>query len=248
MNTKDYFSGHSKLYATFRPSYPEALYEFIFRHVVNKNNAWDCATGNGQVASYLAGYFETVQATDISKNQLDNAIEKNNIIYSISPAEKTSFNDNQFDLITVGQALHWFNADAFYKEVNRVSKNNAVLAVWGYSVCSINPMIDKMLSDFYNNIVGPYWDNARKLVEAHYDGIPFPFKEIATPMFYIKVNWKPEEFMGYLTTWSATQKYIKENGTDPVPFFGKDLSSHWGTDEAKEIIFPVFLKIGRIEK
>ena len=34
-------------------------------------NAWDCGTGNGQVAKILAGFFNEVQATDISQNQLE---------------------------------------------------------------------------------------------------------------------------------------------------------------------------------
>ena len=42
----------------------------------DRQKAWDCATGNGQVARYLADYFDEVYATDISQQQLDNAIQK----------------------------------------------------------------------------------------------------------------------------------------------------------------------------
>src|SRR3954470_6311391 len=111
MGTKDYFSNHAKIYAAFRPTYPEELYSFIFQHLEQRTTAWDCATGNGQVASYLAKHFDQVYATDISQQQLDNAILLPNISYTVSAAEKTSFPDQFFDLVTVGQALHWFNAD-----------------------------------------------------------------------------------------------------------------------------------------
>ena len=73
---KDFFSSQSKVYAAFRPTYPKELYQFIFRHLTEKKVAWDCATGNGQVAQYLASYFNEVYATDISQQQLDHAVGK----------------------------------------------------------------------------------------------------------------------------------------------------------------------------
>jgi SAM-dependent methyltransferase len=248
MTTKDYFSGHAKLYATFRPTYPVALYEFIYKNLKTaKSVAWDCATGNGQVAAQLSKDFEKVFATDISQNQLENAHQKRNIIYSVSPAEKTSFTDNQFDLITVGQALHWFNLDAFYREVKRVGKNDGLLAVWGYSVCSVNPEIDLLLLNFYNSVVGPYWDSARKLVDDHYASISFPFEEIASPEFQLRVEWTLDEFLGYLRTWSATQKYTQLNNHDPIPDFALTLKPWWKANERRKINFPVFLKLGIIK-
>lgn len=243
---KDYFSTHSSIYAAFRPTYPNALYEFIFKHVKEKGKVWDCATGNGQVASYLADHFDEVYATDISQQQLNNAIESDNIFYSISPAEKTSFANHEFDLITVGQALHWLNLEAFYTEVKRVGKKDSVLAVWGYERCSVNSEIDKLFSDFYNNIVGPYWDPARKLIENEYRDIEFPFEEIATPKFEIKVEWTLEHYTGYLSSWSATQKYIKANGADPLPELIDKLKPHWESGQVQSITFPVFLRLGKI--
>src|SRR5262245_31315897 len=103
---KDLFSKQANIYAAFRPTYPKELYDFIFSRVEKNHKAWDCATGNGQVAGYLANYFDKVYATDISQQQLDNAVKRDNITYSVSPGEKTSFEDQQFDLITVAQALH----------------------------------------------------------------------------------------------------------------------------------------------
>jgi hypothetical protein len=248
METKDYFSGHSKIYAAFRPSYPQDLYDFIFPYVKNKVTAWDCATGNGQVAKILSLYFEKVFATDISEQQLKNAHHADNIIYSASSAEHTSFDENQFDLITVGQALHWFNVDAFNKEVNRVGKDKSIIAVWGYSNCKIDNTIDKIFSDFYNNVVGPYWDSARRSVEEEYKNIPFPFEQIPSPTFQIKVEWNLDQFTGYLTSWSATQKYIKVNQRNPVDLVKEKLKTHWTVEEMKTVIFPVFLRLGRINK
>lgn len=242
---KDYFSTQSQAYAAFRPTYPEELYQFIFQHVKIKNNAWDCATGNGQVAVQLAEHFNNVQATDISQKQLDHAIKKDNISYSVCRAEKTEFKDHQFDLITVAQALHWFDRDMFYKEVRRVAKPGGILAVWGYSMLSIDPAIDKVILEYYNHTVGPFWDSARRLVEDEYRSLEFPFEGISSPEFNIKVQWSLDQLAGYLSSWSATQKFIVERGYDPLEPFIKGLQKLWN-QEKKQVIFPVFSRIGRV--
>src|ERR1700674_1499230 len=109
---KDNFSQYAELYAKYRPSYPQELYDFILTQVNHKQAAWDCGTGNGQTAIVLSGYFEKVFATDISQRQLENAYPAANIFYSVQPAERTDFPDKTFDLITVSQALHWFQFDS----------------------------------------------------------------------------------------------------------------------------------------
>jgi ubiquinone/menaquinone biosynthesis C-methylase UbiE len=246
MATKDYFSDQSKAYATFRPTYPKELYDFIFSHLENKNTAWDCATGNGQVAQFLCQHFDKVYATDLSEQQIKHAYPSENIIYSVQKAEQTDFPDATFDLITVGQALHWIDTNLFYQEAMRTAKKNALLAVWGYALLSVSEEIDKIFLDFYHNTVGPYWDSARKLVEQEYRTIPFPFTPIETPKFELIVQWSSEQFAGYLSSWSATQKYRKETNADPLPAVMEKISSVWKASEIKTVSFPLFLKLGHI--
>jgi hypothetical protein len=222
------------------------MYRFIFQHLNAKSTAWDCATGNGQVANYLADHFKDVYATDISQQQLDNAVNRANIYYSLSSAENTSFPDHRFDLITVGQALHWFQRDAFYREAKRVARPDALIAVWGYAFLNIEPAIDKLILHFYNNIVGPYWDQARRLVEEEYASIEFPFVTIDTPRFFISAKWNLQHLAGYLESWSATQKYIKNHGKNPVPELITEVGRIWPAEITKDITFPVFLKLGKI--
>lgn len=243
---KDYFSTQSKTYAAFRPTYPDDLYEFIFQNVKSKDNAWDCATGNGQVAHKLAQHFRNVEATDISPQQLEHGIRKENIHYSIAPAEKTGFQDHQFDLITVAQALHWFDREAFYKEVRRVCKPGGILAVWGYSMLTIDPAIDQLIGEFYNDTVGQYWDSARRLVEDEYRSIEFPFESIAAPPFSIEVKWTLEQLGGYLSSWSATQNFIKEKRYDPVDELIKTMKRD-NHQTLMPVSFPLFMRIGIVK-
>jgi len=242
---KDLFSTQAKQYAAFRPTYPEALYDFIFSHLKGRDDAWDCATGNGQVAQRLARHFKNVYATDISQKQLDQALPAGNIHYAVSPAEHTSFPDRQFDLITVGQALHWFNRDAFYAEVNRVAKPGALLAIWGYALLYIAPDLDEAIMDFYENTVGPFWDEARRMVENQYETVSFPFTPLAAPPLSIETDWTLDHLAGYFSSWSATQKFIQQNGYDPVPAFIKQIAGLWG-DGTRHVRFPIFVRMGTV--
>jgi len=117
---KDNFSKQATEYSKFRPQYPDEMINYLVSFVQNKSVALDIATGNGQVAHKLSQFFETVYAIDISQNQLDNAIRGENIIYKVAAAENTFFKNQEFDLITVAQAIHWFDFDVFYKEIYRI--------------------------------------------------------------------------------------------------------------------------------
>jgi len=244
---KDYFSAQSGLYASFRPTYPAELYDFVFRHLARREKAWDCATGNGQVALYLADHFERIYATDISANQLAHAIPKDNISYDLSAAEQTAFPDNTFDLIAVGQALHWLDRNRFFREVERTARPGGLLAVWGYSLMHVDPTIDDIVMDFYLNTVGPYWDDARKIVEDEYRALSFPFEEIPSPGFNIALAWTVDQLAGYLLSWSATQKYLKLEGVNPVHELIERISAHWNGAQTKTVNFPLFLRLFRIK-
>lgn len=243
--SKDRFSGHSKSYAAFRPTYPASLFDFMGRQVKDKSAAWDCGCGNGQVARDLADRFDKVYATDISENQIANASKKDNIIYSVCPAEKTPFSDHQFDLVTVGQALHWFNIPAFCNEVRRVLKPGGVIAVWGYSLLNVDPEIDVHVNHFYTSVVGPYWDKERKLVDERYRTIDFPFTRIDVPSFEFAFEWSLKEFQGYISTWSSVQKYIRQNASDPVEDLVNKIRPLW-RDGRKKVSFPLFVRMGKV--
>ena len=242
---KDNFSKQADLYASYRPAYPAALFDFIFQHVTNKKAAWDCATGNGQTAKELCRHFTQVFATDISQKQLNNAHQAENISYSIQPAEQTNFPDHTFDLITVSQALHWFDFDKFYKEVRRVGKPGSWLSVWMYSLLRITPEIDKIIENYHFDTLSSYWDKERKYVDNNYTTIGFPFDEIKTPAFSIGYEWTIRDLEGYLDTWSALQKFVAANNYSPVPELIRSIEPFWKAERMK-IRFPVVMKMGRI--
>lgn len=246
---KDLFSKQSDLYARYRPTYPKELYDYILSFVKEKNTAWDCATGNGQAAVVLADHFKKVIATDISAAQIDKAIKKENIEYSVCSAESTPFADNTFDLVTVAQAYHWIKWDEFKKEVTRVCKPEAVIAIWTYNRNKIgDKKIDDAIFSFYENVTKSYWDNERKYVEELYETVEFEYELLPVKQFETTLNWQREDMIGYISSWSAIQKYIKVNGHSPIPTIEEEIKKLWPEGEVKKVVFPIYLKLGRVVK
>lgn len=246
---KDHFSAQSADYAKYRPKYPKALYEFIFQHCPNKTLAWDCATGSGQVAVALAQKFDKVIATDASTNQIEHAGKHPNVYYHVAQAEESGLAEDTVDLITVGQAMHWFNFDAFYKEAERVAQSGALLVIWGYGVHSITPEVDAVVHQLNDEYIGPYWPPERKYIDEHYDSIFFPYDALTVPPLQMQLYIPMQVLVGYLNTWSSTQAYIKEHGENPVEKILPELEAAWGKpDSIKAITWPLFVKAGYIKK
>jgi len=241
---KDNFSTHSAEYARYRPEYPQAFYNYLQSLVKHKQVAWDCGTGNGQVAYALANFFDCVYATDISASQLKHAKQHHQITYSCQAAEQTDFPDNFFDLIVVAQAIHWFNFNKFYAEAKRTLKDTGNIVIVGYGLITIDESIDKILHNFYFNIIGPYWDKERKYIDDNYATIPFPFSELEAPKLHNQFDWTLDHLLGYLKTWSAVKHFIKARNYNPVEIIDEDLMQHWGSAETKVVKFPILLRAG----
>ncbi|HEX8659443.1 MAG TPA: class I SAM-dependent methyltransferase [Hymenobacter sp.] len=241
----DRFSTQAADYARYRIDYPAALYEWLLPQVACRERAWDCATGNGQVADVLADYFVRVDATDLSENQLAQAAPRPNICFQPARAEQTSFPAQRFDLITVAQAVHWFEPAAYHQEVRRVGRPGAVLAEWGYGLVRVSPEIDSLVEHFYRVVMGPYWDANRWHIDDEYARIPFPFAAVQRAHFAVQRQWSAEWFSQYLRTWSSVQKYQHQHHHDPVLALAEEVARHWPAGE-QTVTFPVFARAGRI--
>jgi len=243
---KDHFSKQATDYAKFRPQYPRSLFKFVARAAPDDRLVLDCATGNGQAAVALAEFFQEVIALDASADQIANAEPNERVKYRVAAAESTGLAADSVAAITVAQALHWFDLDAFYTEARRVLAPSGVIAVWAYNYLRLSPDLDALVRRYHDEIVGPFWPPERRLVGRGYRKMPFPFHEIETPEFQIEVRWSLGHLLGYLRTWSATQRFLAANERDPVELVEPDLGRAWGNpSERKRAIWPLTVRLGR---
>ncbi|MBI5064063.1 MAG: class I SAM-dependent methyltransferase [Desulfatitalea sp.] len=243
---RDHFSNVSDQYAQFRPRYPDALFGYLAERSPQREVAWDCATGTGQAALPLARLFSRVIAADASARQTTQAEKHPRVHYIVAAAEASGLRASSIDLITVAQALHWFDLPRFYAEVERVLRPGGVLAVWSYGRLRMAPpALQSCLDHFYDDIVGPYWPPERRHVEEGYRSLAFPFDELRPPAFALTADWPLNHLAGYLRTWSATQAYTRAHGHDPVANLLPELAKHWGHAHSQcTVTWPIALRVG----
>jgi SAM-dependent methyltransferase len=245
MRFKDHFSKQSSDYARFRPGYPRELFDYLRSIAPSHQLAWDCGTGNGQAAVELSSAFGRVIATDASEKQIANAELHERVEYRVAPAESSGIESQTVDLIMVAQALHWFDLDRFYAEARRVLKPDGVLVASAYNLLHVEPAIDETVNRYYYEVVGPFWPPERKIVEQFAD-LPFPFREIDPPKFEMTAHWNLDHLLGYLRTWSSTQRFIATKGTNPLDQITNDLRNAWGKPErTRSVSWPLVVRIGR---
>lgn len=243
---KALFDKHAATYAQYRPGYPAELYEFIISQAPSQEMAWDCGTGSGQAAVALAKEFAHVVATDASAAQLEHAQQLQNVEYKHSSAEDSGLADSSVDLVTAANAVHWFDIEKFFGEVQRVLKPSGVIAVWCYSgVHTDDAALDAAIKELGSK-VNPYWPSPIALVHQHYRTLPFPFEEIDAPQFELSTTWKIGQFIGYISTWSAREAYRKACGTDPIEEWALEHKPIFADEEKQyEFRFPLHMRIGR---
>ena len=245
MSFKDHFSKQAAAYARFRPRYPQELFDYLASIAPSRQIAWDCGTGNGQAAIGLAAVFDRVIATDASEKQIANAQPHKIVEYRVAPAENSRIELATIDLILVAQTLHWFDLDRFYAEVRRVLKTDGVLAASAYNLLHIEPAVDAIVNRYYHEVVGPFWPPERELVE-QFANLSFPFHEIDAPQFEMTVQWNLDHMLGYLRTWSSTQRFIAAKGSDPLEQIMDALRSAWGKrEQIRSVTWPLIVRVAR---
>ncbi|HXG00139.1 MAG TPA: class I SAM-dependent methyltransferase [Bacteroidota bacterium] len=208
----------------------------------------DCARGNGQAAVGLATHFTRVIAIHRSADQLSHAVKHSRIEYHLRTAEQIDLPDHCADLLTGAQALHWFDLPAVYRDVRRVLEPDGVLAVWVYTLNRVDDDFDALVRHYHDEIVGPYWPEERRLVTDEYRSLPFPLREHTPPPIEMTTEWTPERILGYLHSWSARQRYIDRNGSNPIDLLADDLARAWGRTTVRSVSWPLSLRVGVLQE
>jgi len=243
---KDHFSGHADHYRAARPLYPAQLFSALAAHAPATALAWDAGCGNGQASIALAAHFDTVHASDPSAPQIASAEPNPRVRYEVAPAERCSLADHSVDLVTVAQALHWFDVPRFHAEARRVLKPAGVIAEWGYAECSVSPEVDAVCRHLYGDLLEAYWPAERRHIERAYDDLEFPFERLAMPELAMRVDWDLAQYLAYLASWSALQRYRSALGIDPLDGLRARFEAAWGDPgRLRAVTWLLFVRVGR---
>ena len=243
----DHFSSTAAGYAAYRPSYPPALFEWLSRSAPGREVAWDCGTGSGQAAVAVAEQFGLVVASDPSTSQLAHAAPHPRVRYVAMPAERSALANGSVSLVTVAQALHWFDRPRFFAEARRVLAPRGIIVVWSYGVPTLrDDPLDRVVRRFHGDAMGPFWPPERRLVDEGYRDVSLPFEPLDAPAFSMERSSTLEQFAGYVSTWSAVQRARAATGMDPVLPLVEALRPGWGPEgAARRVEWPLTLLAGR---
>lgn len=243
---KDHFSDVAAAYAAHRPSYPAALVQCLSRLAPAQRLAWDAGCGSGQLAVLLADSFARVVATDASPEQIGRAPPHAKVEYRCAPAEASGLPDRVADLATAAQAAHWFDLPAYYAEVRRVVRPGGVVALISYGVVTADADLDAIIRPFYWDVLASYWPPERRHVDDGYRALAFPFEELDAPAFEIRLDWRLEDLVGYVGTWSAVWALERAEGQAPFATFRRELAGAWGPAKVRTVRWPLALRVGRV--
>jgi hypothetical protein len=244
---EDHYSGHADAYARHRPRYPDALFAWLASVVPDRTLAWDAGTGNGQVAVALTDHIDRIVATDASTHQLSRAVVHERVEYRHEPADRVSLPRQSADLITAGAAAHWFDLGGFYREIRRVGRKDAVVALFSYGPRDIADAVGPVLHRFQDEVLDGFWPERVHYVHDRYTTLPFPFDEIAAPQFEMRAEWNLDEMLSLLETWSASQRYFQQHGKRASDEIAPDLARVWGDPaHRREVRYPLFVRAGRV--
>ncbi len=193
-----------------------------------------------ELFSYLAS---------LSPKQLSQAKPHPQIRYSVQLAEETTFADNSFSLITVAQALHWFNFEQFWPEVQRLLKPGGIFAAWSYGFPELEPQLDVILQTQLLDLLKPYWAPQNQLAIDGYQTIVLPLQELEAPAFRLAPQWILTQVLAYFQTSSATKKAIAQEGETFWEQFATMFEQAWrNVSTPKAISMNISLRITQVPK
>lgn len=232
-------------YLAFRPSYPKWVFDKVFAYQRTRTPtpssntlAIDLGCGPGISTLMLLPHFDKVIGLEPSSKMVSAAVGPDSpslpsalrpdpsagrqnklgqLEYKQGSAEDLSWlADNSVDLVTAGQAAHWFDYPRVWNSLSRVVKPGGSVCFWGYPDFFI-PDYPKTRSLIYEFALNPnaktdsiasYWEQpGRSIVNNALGPVPFP----TDPELASKLSSQQREL------WDASSAFRRIYSTEGLP-------------------------------
>lgn len=148
MDAKQRFSNRVEHYIKYRPSYPQAMFDCLDAEIA-LHPSWtiaDIGAGTGILTELFLGRGNVVFAVEPNpemRHAAERLLARYPNFHSVNAtAENTSLQPASVDLVTAGQAFHWFDPDPARAEFQRILKPGGVVAlVWNDRKTDSSPFL-----------------------------------------------------------------------------------------------------------
>lgn len=137
LDPKKRFSSRVENYIKYRPNYPSEIVKYLKELDILKNNSViaDIGSGTGILSEIFlknGNYVYGIEPNADMRWAAEKLLEKySNFITVDGSAEDTKLKAKVIDIITVGQAFHWFDIKQAKREFKRILKQNGyVVLIW----------------------------------------------------------------------------------------------------------------------
>ena len=119
-----------------------------------------------------------------------------------------------------------------------------MLAIVSYNLLHVEPTIDAVINELYDDVLEAFWPPERRMIEEAYASIDLAYPEITVPRFSMQAEWNLASLLGYLDTWSAVQRYTRKMGRSPVEQVAESLAAAWGDPSLiRRIAWPLTVRV-----
>jgi SAM-dependent methyltransferase len=247
MSIRTQFGHAAKTYDTYRPGYPQAIYDKIFAALAPPLRvALDLGSGTGKFAHGLLGHFDQVVAVEPDA-QMAARLRENEprVVVRSETAETAHFDAASIDLVTTAHALHWMEPAIVLARVTEWLRPAGIFAVCG--------------GDFPKT-VGPIHDVIRGEFEAHWNHFrdervlkQFPEEVLRSEprMTVLELTNVPDiqylsvaDFTGYCRSTSYGIAFARSLA-DPEPYFRELEQKFWAAqpDDKVQVDFTRWLML-----
>lgn len=229
MDVTKKFSGRENLFAKFRPGYPPEYIDYLLAECDLRTGSKVADIGSGTGKLTLELLERNLNVTAVEPNDDMRLVAESlfkvypNAVSVNATAEHTTIPDNCMDVVTVGQAFHWFNPDKFKVECKRILKQNGKVAlVWNSRVTGTDfekecARINYLYCPDFKGFPGGKTGSTDEVFSFFFKDGVYEFKE-----FPNNLNYDLEGFIGR----SLSASYaLKENNKNYKPYISalKDL-------------------------
>jgi SAM-dependent methyltransferase len=139
------FGEAAKNYASFRPSYPQQVFDFLTAHARGSLRAVDLGAGSGQATQALAKLFEHVTAVERDARLAGEARLPVNAEIEIVAAEAADFETGSIDAVISATAFHWMDQPVICRSVANWLKPGGVFFPFAFDAFQV----EGPTSEFY---------------------------------------------------------------------------------------------------